>query len=102
MNRQNNIIILLIASISFVSCTVSKTYPKEYYEQHRSTMHEMEKQYDKITQQKLIAVAFDDLDYNDLSLEMKTDTVRYIYDFKYGEKRIDDSLLKFGYDTLHH
>ena len=99
MNRQNDIFIFLIASISFASCTVSKTYTKEYYEQHRLTMHEIEKQYGKITEQKPIAVAFYDLDYNDLSLEMKTDTVRYIYEFKYGEKRVNDSLLKFGYDT---
>lgn len=99
MNKQNYIFILLIASAGFVSCTVSKTYPKEYYEQNRAMMHEMEAQYDKITKQKLIAVAFYDLDFNDLSIEMKTDTVRYIYDFKYGEKRISDSLLKFGYDT---
>ena len=97
MNKQN--FIFLIASVSFVSCTVSKTYPKEYYDQHRATLHEMEAQYDKITKQKLIAVAFYDLDFNDLSIEMKTDTVRHIYDFKYGEKRINDSLLKFGYDT---
>jgi hypothetical protein len=99
MNKQGCFFIVLIASVSFVSCTVSKTYPKEYYAQHRATMHEMETQYDKITKQKLIAVAFYDLDYNDLSIEIKTDTVRYIYDFKYGEKRIGDSLLKFGYDT---
>lgn len=100
MNRRNDIFIFLIASISFVSCTVSKTYPKEYYEQHRVKMHEMEKQYGKITGQKLISLAFMDLDYNDISLEMKTDTVRYIYEFKYGEKRINDSLLKYGYDTI--
>ncbi len=99
MNKQNHTCILLITLVSFVSCTVSKTFPKEYYVEHQATMHEMETQYDKITHQKLIAVAFYDLDFNDLSIEIKTDTVRYIYDFKYGEKRINDSLLKFGYDT---
>jgi hypothetical protein len=62
-------------------------------------MGEMQDLYYKATQQKLLAIAFYDLDFNDISLELKTDTVRYIYDFYYGEKRINDSLYKFGYDT---
>src|SRR6185436_18152839 len=93
------ILIFCVTLISLSSCTVSKTYPIEYYNQHKETMGEMQDLYNKATQQKLLAIAFYDLDFTDISLELKTDTVRYIYDFYYGEKRINDSLFKFGYDT---
>jgi hypothetical protein len=99
MSNLKIILIFFVALVSLSSCTVSKTYPKEYYAQHKTTMEEMEVQYAKITKEKLIAVAFYDLNFNDISLEFKTDTVRYIYDFYYGEKRINDSLVKYGYDT---
>jgi hypothetical protein len=99
MNNLKASLIFCVALISLSSCTVSKTYPIEYYEQHKTTMAEMQDLYNKATRQKLLAIAFYDLDFNDISLELKTDTVRYIYDFYYGEKRINDSLFKFGYDT---
>ena len=99
MNKIVTGLIFFIAVVSLSSCSVSKTYPKAYYEQHKTTMEEMETLYSRITNEKLIAVAFYDLDFKDISLELKTDTVRYIYDFYYGEKRMNDSLFKFGYDT---
>ena len=100
MSNSKIVLIFCIALVSLSSCTVSKTYPIEYYEQHKETMGEMQDLYNKATQQKLLAIAFYDLDFNDISLELKTDTVRYIYDFSYGEKRINDSLIKYGYDTV--
>jgi hypothetical protein len=100
MNRVVTGLMFFITLINLFSCTISKTYPKAYYELHKATMDEMQELYNKATQEKLIAIAFYDLDFNDISLELKTDTVRYIYDFYYGEKRINDSLFKFGYDTV--
>jgi hypothetical protein len=63
-------------------------------------LHETEELYNQATRQKLMAIAFNDLSYNSVSLELKTDTVRYIYDFNYDEKRMNDTLHKFGYDSL--
>lgn len=83
----------------FVSCTTSKVYPVQYYEEHKTLLHETEEFYNKATKQNLIAIAFTDLGYNDISLELKTDSVRYIYDFYYAEKRMNDTLQKFGYDS---
>jgi hypothetical protein len=90
---------IVAALLLFSSCTVSRIYPRTYYEQHKETLHETESLYHDVTQNKLIAIGFNDLGYNDISLELKTDTVRYIYDFTYGEKRMNDTLHKFGYDS---
>jgi hypothetical protein len=97
--NSRNLCYLVAAALLFSSCTVSKIYPRSYYELHKETLHQTESLYHAATKQKLLAIAFNDLGYTDISLELKTDTVRYIYDFAYGEKRINDTLYKFGYDS---
>lgn len=82
------------------SCTVSKVYPKKYYEQHKTLLHQTEELYGQATRQRQLAIAFNSLDFTDISLELKTDSVRYIYDFTLGEPGINDTLHKFGYDSL--
>jgi hypothetical protein len=91
---------LLAILFFFSSCTVSRIYPRSYYEKNKEILHETESLYHDVTKSKLIAVGFSDLDYTDITLELKTDTVRYIYDFTYGEKRMNDTLHKFGYDSV--
>ena len=84
----------------FTSCTVSKIYPKQYYETHAGMLHETEALYGQATRRQPIAIAVKDLDFSEVSLELKTDTVRYIYDFGWNESRMNDTLYKFGYDSL--
>lgn len=95
--------ILGIPSILFIllisSCTVSKIYPRRYYEEHQALLHATESLYGQATRSKSLAIAFTDLDFESLSLELKTDTIRYIYDFSWQESRMGDSLLRYGYDT---
>ena len=97
MSKQFYIVLLI--SLWLASCTVSKIYPIQFYEQHKGVLHETERLYKQVTLNKSLAVAFNDLEFTNITLELKTDTVRYIYDFTFGEQRINDSLHKFGYDT---
>jgi hypothetical protein len=92
-------LLFAIVVLHFAACTASKIYPREYYGQNKESLQRMEQLYNKITSSKLIAIAFNDLNFNIVSLEFKTDSVRYIYDFNYSERRMNDSLLKFKYDT---
>lgn len=101
--RILNIRILGITGLLFIlfttSCTVSKIYPRRYYEEHQDLLHATETLYGQATRTKSLAIAFTDLDFENLSLELKTDTVRYIYDFNWQEPRMRDSLQRYGYDT---
>jgi hypothetical protein len=81
-----------------LSCT-SRVYPKLYYAEHENTIGFIASRYKEITKNKALSVAFTDNHFVAIALEFKTDTVRYIYDFNYGEKRMLDSLEKFGLDT---
>ena len=89
----------MLATFYFTGCTVSKIYPVEYYEQNKETLHDIEQLYARASGKGQLALVFADLDFTKLSLEFRTDTVRYIYDFIYSEPRVNDSLNKFGYDT---
>lgn len=98
MTKVFGLLFFVVAVIGMFSCT-SKLYPVQYYEQHNATIHEIETLYKKITASRSLSVAFYDLSFSDISLEFKTDSVRYIYDFAYHESRINDSLARFGFDT---
>jgi hypothetical protein len=93
------LIYFVAAGFLLASCTISRIYPKDYYEQHKTTLHQTESLYKQVTSQQTLAIAFTDLDFTDITLELKTDSIRYIYEFTAGEPRINDSLAKFGYDS---
>lgn len=93
------IISVVILLACFVSCTVSRVYPEKYYAAHKELLHKTEEAYRTSTAQKSFALGFTSLDFSSVSLELKTDTVRYIYDFSAEDKQMNDTLQKFGYDT---
>ena len=99
MIKLKNSLLLLLVTFYFTACTVSKIYPVAYYEQNKETLHDIEQLYAQAAGKGQLALVFADMDFTKLSLEFRTDTVRYIYDFNYREAWVNDSLYKFGYDT---
>jgi hypothetical protein len=95
--KQLTGIILLLVLLS--GCTVSKLYPEKYYTENKVQLHQTEEMYRTATHEKSFAAGFTSLDFSSVSIELKTDTVRYIFDFTLGEKNMSDTLHKFGYDT---
>jgi hypothetical protein len=95
--KQLNGITLLFVLLS--GCTVSKLYPEKYYTENKVKLHQTEEMYRTATHEKFFAAGFTSLDFSSVSIELKTDTVRYIFDFTLGDKNMSDTLHKFGYDT---
>lgn len=95
--KQLNGIILLLVLMS--GCTVSKLYPEKYYTENKVQLHQTEEMYRTATHEKSFAAGFTSLDFSSVSIELKTDTVRYIFDFSVDDKNMNDTLHKFGYDT---
>jgi hypothetical protein len=98
-NKFIHILLLTMLGIWLSSCSVSKSYPQKYYVENEALLQKMEQTYKKITTQKRIAIAFTDWQFDNVAIELKTDTIRYIYEFAYNEKRVNDTLYRFGYDT---
>jgi hypothetical protein len=56
----------------------------------------IEELYKNINQQKHFSVAFTDKSFEYISLEILTDSIKYIYEFNIKEPRLQDSLVKYG------
>jgi len=59
----------------------------------------IEESYARLYQEKPFTVAFTDKYFQTVSLEIITDSLKYIYEFGVNEKRIKDSLRKYELDV---
>ena len=91
-------LLFFAALASVTSCTSLNI--TNYYHKHRSTLDGIEQVYQRAYLKKPFSIEFTDRPFNHVSLELKTDTLTYIYEFAVGEPRMQDTLLKYGYDTL--
>jgi hypothetical protein len=84
----------LLAALS--SCTSLNI--TNYYHRNQSTLDSIEHIYQKAYAKKPFSIQFTDRSFNNVSLELATDTLTYIYEYAVGEPRMTDTLLKYGYD----
>jgi len=89
---------LLIVSLLAPSCS-TKIISTNYYQEKKETVDSIESRYEKLNAEKPFALAFTDKKLNIVSLEMISDTLTRIYEFKISEKRLFDTLKKYNYNT---
>jgi hypothetical protein len=101
MRNRKTILLLVVMSCFFASCstTIPSHYPERYYKQNETAITAIESNYSNIYKKKPLVIAFADNAFQYVTVEMKTDSMRYVYEFKVAEKRLADTLQKFGYDT---
>jgi len=90
--------LFLLASLATSTSCTSLNITK-YYHRHHYTLDGMAQVYQKACQARHFSIEFTDRAFDHLSLEFDTDTLTYIYEFALGEHRMQDSILKYGYDT---
>lgn len=98
---KNNIttgVTVLLIGILFQSCSAIK-FTSKYYYQHEKVLDQIEQTYRALYTKKACTVAFTDKAFNNVTLEIITDTLTYIYEFGVQEKRLNDTLLKYQIDT---
>ena len=101
MTALKNILMLMVVPIFFIGCstTLPKRFATKYYKDNDTIIMRIERNYANLNKQKPIVIEFSDNAFNTVTIEMKTDSLRYVYEFKLVEKRLADTLQKFGYDT---
>jgi hypothetical protein len=90
------IIFLTVTAVSIFSCS-PKTISTRYYFQHEKTLDKIEESYKLLYKQAPFTVGFTDRDFKTVSLEIITDTLSYIYEFKIHEQRLKDTLKKYNF-----
>jgi hypothetical protein len=88
----------ILATLALLSSCTSLNITN-YYHKHHHTLDGMAQVYQKAWHNRHFSIEFSDRSFDHVSLEFDTDTLTYIYEFAVGEPRMQDSILKYGYDT---
>jgi len=89
-------LLLLIILVQATSCTSLNI--TNYYRKNQSTLDSIETVYHQAYEKKPFSIEFTNRSFNKLSLELVTDTLTYIYEYTVGDPRLQDTLLRYGYD----
>lgn len=95
--KTNSILLSLaiILMIQLSSCSPELIIAEKYYNKHEKVLTTIEKDYKLQYAYKPFAVAFTDKSFRYVSIEIMTDTLKYIYEFEVGESRLNDTLMKY-------
>ena len=90
---------MLVLLAGLLNSCSPKLISTKYYEQNKEVLDRIEESYANLYQQKPFTIAFTDKDFETISLEIITDSLKYIYEFGLHETRIKDSLTKYDLDV---
>lgn len=97
--NQKHIFYLLILQTMLLSCAPSRHYLTNYYKENEKKINAIEEKYSSIYPLRPLAAEFTDKNFSHISLEIKTDSLRYIFEFSLTDQLLKDNLRRFGYDT---
>lgn len=95
MPNKYTLVLLFSGMMSLILSCSPKNISTAYYYQHEKVLDEMEETYKKLYQEKPFTVAFTDRKFDNLSLEIITDSISYIYQFNINETGLADTLTAF-------
>lgn len=99
INSTYCLLYVLLGSIGFSCVKIPSQFAAKYYKKHETNLIQIEHLYTEANKNKPLIIDFADNAFNYVTLQIKTDSLRYVYEFSLFEKSIQDSLHKYGYDT---
>ncbi|MGB4843825.1 MAG: hypothetical protein WBP16_05120 [Ferruginibacter sp.] len=93
-NKNTCTIFVFCISVLLISCS-PKNFSSKYYHEHEKVLDQIEESYKKIYSATPFNIGFTSKDFNIVSLGIKTDSLKYIYEFKTDETRLADTLAKY-------
>lgn len=97
MNRILYISTLLFAWV-LISCSPSKKFTQNYYSINEVEMQSILHQYKRIYDGRPFSLEFKNEVQSRISIEIHTDSIKYIYNFKLDEPFLQDTLRKYDFD----
>ena len=92
INRQYPIFITIIV---LMVCSCTTTNITKYYMKNKSVLDSIDKIYQAEYNQRKFSLEFPDKEFKSVSIEIYTDTLKYIYQFGLTEQRFKDTLTKY-------
>jgi len=84
-------LLLIVLAAGIFSCS-PKNITGKYYFQNEKILDKIEESYKELYEQGPFAVAFTDKQFHTVSIEIITDSLKYIYESGVGEDRMTDTM----------
>jgi len=91
-------ILIFVAACGLFSCSPKSISTKYYYENEK-VLGSIEQNYKELSTKHPFSVGFTDKAFEIVSMEIITDTLTYIYEFKVNEPRLADTLTAYRLNT---
>jgi hypothetical protein len=100
MNNPNKLAFLALLLACLTGCfTASKGKSADYYRENKAALEDLRNQYEKLYSHQPFSAGFTDKSYSYFTMEVNTDTVRYIYNTKKNSQQVAHLIDRFDYDT---
>jgi hypothetical protein len=96
-----NIYCILFAFLFFslASCSYSKKFTNEYYQENRELLQSIQQRYKSQYDEHPFSIEIKDKTFKTVGLEIITDTIRYIYSFDIADQSMQDTLTKYRFNA---
>ena len=95
MSKKINTVILFLPTLLLLSCTPATNISK-YYFKNQKILDNIQNSYKEQYRQRSFSIQFTDRSFKNVSIEIFTDTLKYIYEFTTSEGRMKDTLVKYS------
>lgn len=89
--------IAVLVLLGAAACTSPKVFTANYYAEHEKGLVDLEASYKKIYAQHPFSAGFTDRSFEYVSLEIITDSIKYINEFTVTDTRLQDTLRKYHF-----
>ncbi len=86
---------MISALIGCFLWSCSSTNITKYYSEHKQSLDSIQQTYKAQSQKRPFTIEFTDKSFRNVSIEIWTDSLKYIYEFETNEPRINDTLHKY-------
>ncbi len=97
--KPNILHITLGLTLLVMVSSCASSFTGKYYREHSATVNSIYEQYNKLYFEKPFSLEFKDKTFNNISVEIIKDTIRYIYNFRLDETNLRDTLDKYEFNT---
>ena len=93
---RNILIVGSMLCVCMISCRMQEKLSKKYYLTNKTALMQINNEYDKLYEINPFILNFTDAQLKKYSVEVSTDTVRYVYNTSIMNFSVADSLKRFG------
>lgn len=83
----------------FLSCSYSKKFTQNYYRENESTLQSIRQRFKELYDKHPFSLELKDKKLNSIGIEIHTDSIKYIYNFRTDEPFLLDTLYKYQFDV---